>query len=84
MSMNGDYSSLAEACGEAPPRALAYAVGFDFDPTDPDEWGAVILATERDCDDRERAQVRNLRHRNAALLDALREADPERAAEFDD
>lgn len=84
MSMNGDYQSLAEACGEAPRRPLAYVAGVDFDADDPDEWGAVLLATARDQDERERAEVRQLRHRNAALLDALREADPDAAEQFED
>lgn len=52
MSFNGDYLSLAEACGEAPSRGLAFIPGVDFDPTDPDDCEAVRLASERDYFDR--------------------------------
>lgn len=84
MGMNGDYMSLAEVDGSAPRRALAYVAGVDFDANDPDEWGTVLLATERDRDERDRARLRSLESRNAALLAALREADPDAADAFED
>lgn len=69
MSMNGDYMSLAEACGEAPRRGLSFIPGEDFDPYDEDEVAAVGLAMERDMADR----VRHLEEENARLRALLPE-----------
>lgn len=81
---HGDgYVTMAQAVGEAPYGALAYVAGADFDPGDPDEVEAVLLATERDYHDRQAAELRRLRSENAVLLDALRRADPGAAEQFE-
>lgn len=82
--MNGGYSSLAEAVGEAPPPPLAFVAGVDFDPSDPEEVEIVRLAAERDYHDRMGAEVRQLRNQQAVLLEALRAADPDAAEQFED
>lgn len=65
--MNGDYLSMAEACGEAEPRGLAFVPGVDFDPYDPDEVEAVQEAMARDAASRiDRLEAENARLR--ALL----------------
>ncbi|MFE5290176.1 hypothetical protein ACFRAQ_34855 [Nocardia sp. NPDC056611] len=71
MGMNGDYQSMAEACGEAPRRAPTFVPGVDFDPYDEDDVEAVKLAMDRDLADRNRA----LAEENARLRALLGEED---------
>lgn len=47
MSMNGDYMSLAEACGEKT-HARAWVPGEDFDPYDEDEMETMALVWENE------------------------------------
>lgn len=61
---------MAQACGEAPMPALAYVAGVDFDPSDEDSVGAVLLATERDAYDRNRALTEENARLRALLADA--------------
>jgi hypothetical protein len=82
--VNGGYMSLAEAVGEAPPSALAFVAGVDFDPSDPDEVAIVRLASERDYHDRMGAEVRRLVRQRDTVLEALRRADPDAAEQFEE
>jgi hypothetical protein len=47
MSMNGDYLSLAEACGETT-HHTGWVAGEDFDPSDPEEMEAMHLVWDRE------------------------------------
>jgi hypothetical protein len=47
MSMNGDYLSLAEACGETT-HHTGWVAGEDFDPSDPEEMEVMHLVWDRD------------------------------------
>ena len=37
MTMQSEYMTMAQACGEAPVPAAVWVPGVDFDPYDPDE-----------------------------------------------
>lgn len=68
-SMVGDYRSLAEADG-APPPAVAWTPGADFDPDHPDETASVLAASDRHTAERAGALTRE----NARLRQLLAEA----------
>lgn len=68
MSMNGDYLSMAEACGDYErPSGHVYFPGENFDPFDPDDVEAVRMVGESDRFDRMSA----LESENARLRAAL-------------
>lgn len=52
MSMTGDFLTMAEAVGDVDPRPLDFAVGDDFDPSDPDQVESVHEASSRDAAER--------------------------------
>lgn len=64
-ALTGDYSSLAEACGEAEPKPRGWVPYEDFDPDDPDEMEVMELVWEREradtlaAKDREIARLRS-------------------------
>lgn len=51
MGINGDYMSLAEACGEAT-HSRGWVSGIDFDPYDSDEMEIMELVWENERHDR--------------------------------
>lgn len=71
MSINGEYLTMAQACGEAEVGSPAYVAGIDFDPDDDEEVEAVRLATERDRFDR----IEQLERDNANLRATLARLD---------
>lgn len=81
MGMNGDFLTLAQAVGEAPPTPLTFTPGVDYDPTDSEECEIVQLAMERDMADRRRAESRGILSENQILRQMLRDAgiDPDEA-----
>lgn len=73
--LNGDYLSMAEACGEYT-RAEGYVFfpGEDFDPSDEDDVAAVMAAGEWDVHARARrlaVENEQLRARIAEMEDYL-------------
>lgn len=68
MSFNGDYRSLAEACGETT-HETAWVAGVDFDPYDADEMDVMRLVWEREA----AATNERLRRENAELRRRLAE-----------
>lgn len=58
-ALTGGYSSLAQACGEAPVPGLSFIPGEDFDPYDEDDVAAVGLAMEKDMAERLHASQDN-------------------------
>ena len=68
-SMVGDYRSLAEVDGAAPPP-LAWTPGADFDPDEPAEVAVVFAVTDRHAAERAAALARE----NNRLRELLAEA----------
>lgn len=68
MSMNGDYLSLAEACGETT-HHRGWVAGEDFDPSDPEEMDVMLLVWDRERHD----TIERLERENAALRERLAE-----------
>lgn len=50
--MNGEYLTMAQACGEEPVRTMTFIPGTDFDPYDEDDVADVRHAMERERYDR--------------------------------
>jgi hypothetical protein len=71
MGINGDYRSLAEACGEAT-HHTGWVAGEDFDPSDPEEMAVMELVWEREAAASESARNRELLAENARLRELLR------------
>jgi hypothetical protein len=67
MGINGDFQSLAEACGEVEPRSRGWVVGVNFDPSDPDEMEVMDLVWDRERHDR----IAYLERENARLRSLL-------------
>ncbi|MFT7021350.1 MAG: hypothetical protein ACJA07_000427 [Rhodococcus sp. (in: high G+C Gram-positive bacteria)] len=63
MSMPGDFLTMAEAVGDIDPRPLDFAVGDDFDLSDPDQVEIVHEASSRDAAER----IAKLEAENARL-----------------
>lgn len=47
-SMIGDYTSMAEAVGEARPQPLTFIPGEHFDPSDPEDMELTLEASRLD------------------------------------
>lgn len=68
--LTGDYTSLAEACGDVPSQSIAWCPGENFDPHDSDEMEVMHLVWEREKFDRiaqlerENARLRSLLYRD--------------------
>jgi hypothetical protein len=63
MGINGDYLTMAEACGEVEPRGVSFVPGVDFDPYDEYDVQAVRGAMENSRFD----SLRRLERDNASL-----------------
>ena len=66
MSFNGDYMSLAEACGETT-HNRGWVAGEDFDPYDAEEMEVMDLVWEREKYD----TITRLQNENAALRQTI-------------
>jgi hypothetical protein len=64
--VNGDYLSLAEACGEREHHA-GWVAGVDFDPSDPEEMEVMHLVWDRERYD----SIARLEAENARLRSLL-------------
>lgn len=68
MSFNGEYTSLADACGEGRDNGSAgWVAGIDFDPYDAEEMEVMELVWEREAHD----SMTRLRNENAALRQTI-------------
>lgn len=75
--INGDYTSLAEACGEREPSPTVWIPGQDFDPRDADEMEIMrdVWANEKDAKiARLEAENAELHRRLAAMNNAMYDA----------
>lgn len=70
MSFNGEYTSLADACGEGRDNAgRGWVAGIDFDPSDPEEMETMKLVWEREAYD----TAERLRRENESLRNEIHE-----------
>lgn len=70
MSFNGEYTSLADACGEGRDNAGGgWVAGVDFDPYDAEEMDVMRLVWEREAADTNE----KLRRENESLRRRIRE-----------
>lgn len=78
-ALNGDYQSMAEACGEVEYASRGWSPGIDFDPYDAEEMEVMRLVWRNERYDRIRqleTENAHLERENTRLRDEMEDLKP--------